>query len=450
VLAKPSFARRRSYGSIAAEKEHCVSARERAIGEAARLDLASADFLEREFEIWDLLRSELPVAKTGRAPMAQGATTGWVVTRYDDCADVLRRPEEFSSSIGIYPVRPWIPQAIDPPAHTAYRRILNPWFTAEAMARLEPHLAQYAGELLDKMLAKDEFDFVADFADPFPTVIFCELIGFPLADYPQIMDWKNVLMHANDGHSRGRALALAKGKALGIDVSDEKRITAEQWMQIRAVVGLEIYGYLKKLLDERRRVPADDLITRLLAAKYEGERPLTQEELEDTLFLLFMAGLDTVASVLGLVVKGFAEDPAKRREFLALMDDEARVGPALEELVRVHAIVTMPRRATRAIAFRSERFGENEIVACPSPAANRDPDQFPAPHEIRFDRAPNRHLGFGLGPHRCLGIHLARRELRIALQAFHRRLPDYRLHPARKPELFGGMKGVASLWLRKA
>ncbi len=424
--------------------------RERALAEAKTLDLSSQDFLAREFEIWDLLREELPIAKTRQAPMAQGATTGWVVTRYDDVADVLRRPEEFSSQIGIYPVRPWIPQAIDPPAHTGYRRILNPWFTADEMARLEPHLEQYAGELVEKMLAKDEFDFVADFADPFPTVIFCELIGFPLADYTQIMDWKNVLMHANDGHSRGRALALAKGRALGIPIEDERRITTEQWFQIRATVGVEIYAYLKKLLDERRVRPADDLITRLLQARYENERPLTQEELEDTLFLLFMAGLDTVASVLGLIVKGFAEDAAKRREFVSLMEAPERVGPAIEELVRFHAIVTMPRRATAAIGFRDAAFGENEIVACPSPAANRDPAHFPHPHEIRFDRMPNRHVGFGLGPHRCLGIHLARRELRVALQALHRRLPHYRLLPTKKPELFGGMKGVASLWLAKA
>jgi cytochrome P450 len=160
-----------------------------------------------------------------------------------------------------------------------------------------------------------------------------------------------------------------------------------------------------------------------------------------------MAGLDTVASVLGLIVKGFAEDPAKRREFVGLMEDPDRVGTAIGELVRVHAIVTMPRRATRALELGGEAIGENDVVGCPSPAANRDPAQFPCPHELRFDRSPNRHLGFGLGPHRCLGINLARRELRIALQAFHRRVPDYRLHPTRKPELFGGMKGVGSLWL---
>jgi len=426
------------------------SARDRAIAEARALDLSSAAFLEREFEIWDLLREELPVARTRQMPMAQSQTAAWLLTRYDDIADVLRRPEDFSSEIGIYPVRPWIPQAIDPPAHTAYRRLLNPPFTAEQMRKLEPRLARYADELAEKMLAQDEFDFVADFADPFPTVIFCELIGFPLADYPQIMDWKNVLMHANDGHGRGRALALEKGRQLGLPIGDGSPATLEHFLRIRAAVGAEIYAYLARLLEERRANPSDDLITRLLSEQVEGERPLTQEELEDTLFLLFMAGLDTVASVLGLIVKGFAEDAPKRREFVALMEDPARVASAIEELVRYHAIVTMPRRVTRPIELRGERFAENDVVACPSPAANRDPAQFPCPHELVYDRSPNRHAGFGLGPHRCLGIHLARRELRIALQAFHRRLPEYCLHPTRQPELFAGMKGVSSLWLRKA
>lgn len=426
------------------------NARERAITEAKALDLSSADFLEREFEIWDLLREGLPVARTESATLAQGVGGAWVLTRYDDVAEVLRAPEAYSSQTDSYPVRPWIPQAVDPPQHTGYRRLLNPWFTAREIQKLEPRLEQYASQLLDAMLEKDEFDFVADFADPFPTVIFCELAGFPSADYPQIMDWKNALMHASDGHSRGHTLAFAKARELGLPFEPDGSLSAPNLFQVRATVGKEIYAYMASLLELRRTEPADDLVSKLLAARYEGERPLTQEELEDTLFLLFMAGLDTVASVLGLIVKGFSEDAGKRREFVGLMDDPAKIMTAIEELVRFHAIVTMPRRLTRSLAFRSESFAENEIVACPTPAANRDPAHFPRPHELAFDRSPNRHLGFGVGPHRCLGIQLARLELRVALQAFHRRLPDYVPHPTRKPELFGGMKGASSVWLSKA
>jgi len=424
--------------------------RERALEAARALDLSSAEFLEHEFETWDLLRAHLPVAHTGQAPLGQGVAGAWVLTRYDDIAEVLRNTSEFSSQTASYPVRPWIPQAIDPPAHTGHRRLLNPWFTANEMQKLEPHLEQYAGLLLEKMLANDEFDFVADFADPFPTVIFCELAGFPPADYPQIMDWKNALMHANDGHARGHALALAKARELGLPFEPDGSLSVPNLFQVRATVGREIYAYLAGLLEQRRVQPADDLVSKLLTARYEGSRPLTQEELEDTLFLLFMAGLDTVASTLGLIVKTFAESGRARREFVAVMEDPGKVATAVEELVRYHAIVTTPRRVTRELGFRGERFGANEIVACPTPAANRDPAQFPDPYALIYDRTPNRHMGFGLGPHRCLGIHLARRELRVALQAFHRRLPDYRLHPAKQPELFGGMKGASSLWLVRA
>jgi cytochrome P450 len=189
----------------------------------------------------------------------------------------------------------------------------------------------------------------------------------------------------------------------------------------------------------------------LLAAKYEGERPLTQKELEDTLFLLFMAGLDTVASVMGLIVRGFAENSAKRREFVALMEDPIRVNSAIEELVRVHSIVLVPRRVTRELSFHGARFRAQDLVIVPTAASNRDGAELAAPHEIDYARSPNRHLGFGLGPHRCLGIHLARRELRIGLQVFHRRLPDYRIDLARVPVSFAGaLKGLASLPLVKA
>jgi cytochrome P450 len=386
------------------------------------------------------------------SPSLGGADGGWVLTRYDNGAEILSDPETFSNQTRNYPVRPWIPQAIDPPMHTSYRRILNPWFTPDAMVKLEPHLEQYANELADKMLEKDEFDFVAEYADPFPTVIFCELAGFPAEDYPRIMDWKNIIMHANDGHNRGHDLACAKAKELGHDVDPSQRLPQDLSLAVRAAAAGEVYQYFQGLLDARRADPRDDLVSKLLGAKFEGERPLTQEEIEDTLFLLFMAGLDTVASALGLMVRDFAQNEVKRKEFIELMDsdDPRQLGQAIEELVRVHSIVLLPRRVTREVSFHGALFREQDTVLVPTQASNRDPEVFENPEELVFDRLPNRHLGFGLGPHRCLGIHLARRELRIALQVFHRKCPNYRLDPSREANAFGGMKGLASLPLVKA
>jgi cytochrome P450 len=427
-------------------------ARNRAAALAREYNPYPAEFLEREFEVYDALREHLPVARSEslRGGPVGPIAGGWVLTRYEDGAEVLRNTDDFSSQSVAYPVRPWIPQAIDPPMHTSYRRILNPWFTADAMAKLEPHLEQFATELAEKMLAKDAFDFVAEFADPFPTVIFCELAGFPLDDYAQIMDWKNLIMHASDGHPHGDALARAKANELGLDATDGEPLPPETALAVRAKGAEAVYAYFADLLEQRRAEPRDDLVSRLLAARYEDERPLTQEELEDTLFLLFMAGLDTVASALGLIVQTFALDAAKRREFISLMENSRSLGQAIEELVRFHAIVLLPRRVTRELSFHGAILREEDQVLVPTMASNRDAEEFENPNEILYDRLPNRHLGFGLGPHRCLGIHLARRELRIALQVFHRLLPDYRLDPDAPAVAFGGMKGLASLPLVKA
>jgi cytochrome P450 len=415
---------------------------------ARDFDPTTSEFLEHEFETYALLREVLPIARVGRddAPNPNGA---WLLTRYDHACSALSATGDFSSQSNQYPVRPWIPQAIDPPAHTAYRRIMNKWFTPDAMTVMEPHLTAFAEELVDKMIEKDEFDFVADFADRFPTVIFCELMGFPLQDYPQLMDWKNILMHAGGGHSRGLALATARARELGLAVGSDGTLSPEVRMQVSGMAALSVYEYFGKLLDARRAHPENDLVSYLIQARYDNERSLTQEELLDTLFLFFMAGLDTVASVLGLVVKTFAEHPDKRREFIALMEDPQRVLLAIEELVRYHSIVLLPRRVTHDLDFEGVAFRADDRLVCPTQACNRDPREFENPDELRYDRVPNRHMGFGHGPHRCLGIHLARRELRIALQVLHRKLPDYRLHPLRRPELFGGMKGASVLWLTK-
>jgi cytochrome P450 len=188
----------------------------RAVYEAREYNPYTTEFLDHEFETYDLLRAKLPIARSEAA----GPTGTWVLTRYDQSCEFLQNAATFSNQVQDYPVRPWIPQAIDPPMHSSYRRIMNPWFTVDAMRALEPHLEKFADELIDKMLQSDRFDFVAELADPFPTVVFCELAGFPLEDYEQIMDWKNTLMHPSDGHTRGYELAATLGRELGLDVPE--------------------------------------------------------------------------------------------------------------------------------------------------------------------------------------------------------------------------------------
>ena len=167
------------------------------------------------------------------------------------------------------------------------------------------------------------------------------------------------------------------------------------------------------------------------------------------MFLFFMGGLDTVASTLGLIVYHFATHPEKRREFIGLMHDPQQLFVAVEELLRYHAIVSPPRRVTQECPYRGIQLHKNDMVMLSAPSANRDEDMFSKPDEMLLDREPNPHMAFSLGPHRCLGIHLARRELRIALVAIHERIPDYQLDPDDPPGAFGGMKGMSHLPLIK-
>ena len=331
----------------------------KAVSAAREYDPYTSEWLEHEFETYALLREELPIARVETRGRAERGDTGgsWLLTRYDDSCMILSDTETYSSQASSYPERPWIPQAIDPPAHTAYRRILNKWFTPDAMTAMEPHLEQFASELLDKMLEKDEFDFVADFADPFPTVIFCELFGFPLEDYAQLMDWKNTLMHSSDGHSRGRALALAKAEELGIELDADGGFPQDGLMQVFGNTGASIYAYFGELLEKRRREPQHDMISQLIASEVRRRTPADPGRI---------AGYP-VSHVHGGPRHG-GLGPGPDRQGLRRTAGEAtrvhrthgrskrRLMLAIEELVRYHSIVLLPRRVTRAVEFEGVRF----------------------------------------------------------------------------------------------
>ena len=410
-----------------------------AISVARDLDINAADFPEREFEIYRLLREYLPIARIempGAGILEENSRLGWLLARDEDVNYVFRQPELFSSKIGF----DFIPQAVDPPEHTEYRKILNPIFSQDAMTPLEPRIQEFASELLDKMLPKGEFDFVREFGEPFPTIIFCQLMGFPLEDYPKFMRWTNVFIHSS---------TAGKAEEFGLKAADaEGRPEPEAVRELMVAAGQEVYAYFGELIEERRKNPGDDIVTELVQARYEGDRPLADDELLKILHLLMLAGLDTVTSSLSYIMLYLAEHLEKRREFIELMDDPARVGPAVEELVRYASIVSPARRVTEDCPYRGLQFHEGDVVMLSTPSANRDPRVFENPDEVVFDRHPNPHVGFGVGPHRCLGMHLARRELRIALQEIHRRMPDYTIAPGKKPQIYGGgVKGVTSLHL---
>ena len=406
---------------------------------ASEFNLMAADFPEKEFDMYRLLREHQPICPQqgmgGEGILEDGANRSWFFSRYEDIVFALEHPELFSSATGL----PFIPQAIDPPEHGEYRKIMNPWFTQQALTPLEPLLKELANDLLDKMLVTDEFDFVEKFSEPFPTIIFCQLMGFPMEDVPQMMRWKDLFIHG---------MRTGKAAELGIATDDEGRPQSGALREVLIQATQEVYAYFTKMIEERRRNPEDDLVSRMVQAGYAEDRPLTDQELLQTLHLFMLGGLDTVTGSLGLIMVFFATHPDKRQEVIELMDDPARVTAAIEELIRYAAIVSPGRRVTKDFTYRGLQFREGEFVILSTPSACRDESVFENPDEVVFDRHPNPHLSFVVGPHRCLGMQLARRELRIGLQEIHRRMPDYALQPGTKPGVYGGgIKGVDKLLL---
>jgi cytochrome P450 len=372
------------------------------------------------------MRATCPVARSGR----YGGF--WIFSTYEDVLAAYDHPEIFSSFPNHIPAslghdRPLVPLEIDPPDHVRYRRILTPIFGPVRTGKLEPVVRRQVGELLDGILARGECDYVADFARVLPTTVFLEMMGWPLEHAEQFHRWSWEAIHGVPG--------------------DE-----EASFEMRMAAGLAMYSYFAEELDARvDNVGAEtgsetgDILDVLLSATYDHERPLTQFEILDCIFLLLIAGLDTTQSVLSLSMELLARNPAKRKDFASRVGTPAFAG-AVEELLRWTSPVSPGRTLTCPHERRGVRMEAGDRVMLLTGSAGWDEAEFDRPEEVDFDRHPNRHLAFGAGPHRCLGSHLARMELRVALEEWHRRIPDYRIpEGAAVRRHLSAVRGVDSL-----
>jgi cytochrome P450 len=258
---------------------------------------------------------------------------------------------------------------------------------------------------VDGFAADGRCEFLSAFAVPFPSTIFVELLGLPATEAPRFAAWNHDLLHAYD--------------------RPEARAEAKQ----------AIAAYLDELVTRRMAEGGgEDLFGVLMAASVDG-RSLTREEIFDYTFLLFVAGLDTVTAALGFTFAYLADHPERRKELVA---DPSLVPGAVEDLLRAKAIVNPARTVTQDLDFAGVRMRAGDRVLVSTVLANRDPEEFEAPEKVCPARSSNRHLAFGAGPHRCLGSHLARSELRIVLEEFHRRIPDYRIEEGAEIRAHGG------------
>lgn len=343
-----------------------------------------------------------------------------LVTHHDEVMDTLRDPERFSSdmdAVQMGNVRPLIPLQIDPPDHLKFRKLLDPLFAPREVARLEDEVRRLTNELIDEFVDDGRVELNEAFAVPLPCTIFLALLGLPQDDLPRFLRLKDDII---------RPAGLATREA-----NEVRRRTAQ-----------EIYDYFEPVIEARRSQPRDDLITRLVDADVDGYR-LMNEDILDICFLFLIAGLDTVTATLTCSVAYLAEHPEHRRE---LVDDPSLIPAAIEELLRWETPVPgVARVCRRDTEIDDVPVSAGTRVTVMIGSANTDGAEFEAAETVDFHRDGNRHLAFGGGIHRCLGSHLARLELRVALEELHRRIPDYELEPGTELQYAEALRTVEHL-----
>lgn len=353
-------------------------------------------------------------------------TNSPIISRYEDVMFALRHPEIFSSEmskqLALGTDRPMIPQQIDPPDQTRYRKLLDPLFSRKRMLALEPAIRRNAADLIAGFVADGECEFNSQFAIPLPCQAFLHLFGLPLSDLDLFLELKDGVIRPQD--------------------SAENAFDAEEIGAIRSRAGKRIYAYFEDLIALRRKQPRDDLMSFLLEAEIDGVK-LSQNEILDISYLQILAGLDTVTATLGCNLAYLAANPAQQRR---LVDDPGKMDDAIEELLRWESpVMGVPRLVKQDVEIGGTAIKAGELVMLLLGAANIDPGEFEASDVVDFDRPRNRQIAFGAGHHRCLGSHLARMELRVAMEEWHERIPSYRIKPGETPIYSAGIREVKYL-----
>ena len=372
------------------------------------------------YPIWDELREGCPIAHSERYGGA------WLPTRYDDIEAIAHDTERFTSRSPIMsprrPDRAMAPAGVappissDPPFHQGARRVLLPAFAPQAVNRLEASTRAYCEELIATMGDRAVVDGAADYAQHIPVRVIARMLGFPEDDADVF---------------RGFVHHVLEGVALPLDE--------------RAEGMLRLSDYLEAQIVDHVANPRDDLTSFLLDAEMDGE-PIGQEYVGRIMGLLLIAGIDTTWSAIGASLWHLGAHPADRER---LMAEPELLPVAMEEFLRAYAPVTMARLVREDMDYHGCPMNADDWVLLPFPAANRDPRAFDRADEVIVDRAVNRHAAFGLGIHRCAGSHLARMELRVALEVWLDAFGDFTLaDPDAVTWSAGQVRGPRTLPLR--
>ena len=382
-------------------------------------DLSEVDFWTGQpYPIWASARGSCPVLRSEN-PM--GGPASYFVTRYEDVERVLRDWHTFSSSINDEVIGQYMGElilAMDGDEHKQYRGLISHAFRASVLARWEDELVRpVMTRLLDAVAPTGRADLVADITAKYPVQVICGIVGVPLDDHEQFVAWASDINTGPLHPERGMAASHA------------------------------MRAYLEPIVESRRRGPTGDLVSELTHAEIDGER-LTDEKIFGFLRLLLPAGAETTFRAMGSALTALLTHPGILG---AVRADRSLLPSVIEETLRWETAVTMVSRVATV---------DTEIAGCPIPAgspinvvtgsANRDATRFERSEDWSPERAPQPHLAFGWGPHLCLGMHLARMELRLGLAEIIDRLPDVRLDPAFPPPVIQGLafRGPDALHVR--
>ncbi|MBO0864539.1 MAG: cytochrome P450 [Mycobacterium sp.] len=362
-----------------------------------------------------------------------------VFSSYRDCDEVLRHPSSASdrrkstivqrqlqkdtTGVAARPLGPPGFLFLDPPDHTRLRKLVSKAFVPKVINALQPEITKLVARLLDQIAEQGRFDVITDLAYPLPVAVICRLLGVPLEDEPKFSRASALLAQALDPF-----VSLTGEPPDGI----EERMRAGRWLR----------EYLRGLVDERRSRPGEDLMSGLIAVEESGDQ-LTEDEIVATCSLLLIAGHETTVNLIANAVLAMLRNPG---QWAALGADADRAAAVIEETLRYDPPVQLVGRiAADDMAIGEVKVVKGDTMMLLLAAAQRDPAEFERPEVFDPDRKPFRHLGFGRGPHFCLGAPLARLEASVALSAVTARFPNAWLlgEPEYKPNVT--LRGLSTM-----
>lgn len=357
-----------------------------------------------------------PLSPDGRIGSGGMVSSGWVVSHYDDIDRVYSDNDYFSNAgtaefqAVVGETFRTIPLAVDPPDHRKYRMFLMPYFSPSRLNRMQDSIRATVAEMIEGFAARGEVDIAWDFGRVYPVRVFMDLMKFPPEMFEQFLDWEWSILHSGDMDQIKSALT-------------------------------SILAYLRAFMAEKERRPDDSLTSAIVNGRIEG-RPLTDEEKIGIVWLLWLGGLDTVAASIALMFRRMALEPAIQRELAA---DRSLIPGAVEEFLRVHPVVSSSRHARQDFVWHGIQIRKGDSVRCNNAAGNYDPARFPDPRRFDPRRHANRHFTFVAGVHICLGAALARRELRILLEEWFARMPEFGPKPGSDTTCYPGLLSARHL-----